>query len=413
MDLQKKIIFWTLGFGIITGLLFGLKDILLPFLAGMVLAYFLDPLADRLEENGLSRLMATCMILVVFSVIFISCLIVLIPVIGDQFSSFANSFPGYIKMLSKNIHEAGPQWLKDMLAQAEGKLSDSLSGFVSDGAGWLASLVKSIWSGGVAVVSIASLVIVTPIVAFYMLLDWDRMVAKIDEYVPLKHKDIVRSLALQIDQVMSGFIRGQGTVCLVLGTFYAVALSVLGLKYGLLIGLTAGLLSFIPYVGSGVGLLLSMSVALAQFWPDWPPIVGTAAIFLAGQFIEGNFLSPKLVGDKVGLHPVWLMFALFAFGYTFGFAGLLMAVPLAASIGVLLRYGLEKYRTSELYHGGSVALKKTRKRKTTRKTTPTKTAPVKSAAVKKTASVKSRKAVQKKPVHKKRVQKKSGVKKSK
>jgi len=406
MDLQKKIIFWGLGFGVITALLFGLKDILLPFIAGMVLSYFLDPLADRLEEKGLSRLMATCLILAVFSFIFISCLIILIPVIGDQFASFANSFPGYIKMLSNNIHEAGPQWLKDLLAQAEGKLSDSLSGFVSDGAGWLASLVKSIWSGGVAVISVASLVIVTPIVAFYMLLDWDRMVAKIDDYVPLKHKEIVRSLASQIDQVMSGFIRGQGTVCLVLGTFYAVALSVLGLKYGLLIGLTAGLLSFIPYVGSGVGLILSMSVALAQFWPDWAPILATAAIFFGGQFLEGNFLSPKLVGDKVGLHPVWLMFALFAFGYTFGFAGLLMAVPLAASIGVLLRYGLERYRSSELFLGSAVPVRRTRKRK------PTKGTNVKTAAAKKPASVKSRKPVQNKRVQNKRVQKKSGVKKT-
>jgi predicted PurR-regulated permease PerM len=184
-----------------------------------------------------------------------------------------------------------------------------------------------------------------------MLNDWDRMVAKVDSWLPRHHVETIRDLARQMNEAMAGFIRGQGTVCLVLGLFYAVGLSLAGLNFGLLIGLGAGLLSFIPFVGTIVGGVTAVGMALIQFWPDWVSIAIVLAIFVAGQFVEGNFLSPKLVGDRVGLHPVWLMFALFAFGYLFGFVGLLLAVPLAASAGVLIRFALRQYLKSPLYLG--------------------------------------------------------------
>jgi predicted PurR-regulated permease PerM len=186
-----------------------------------------------------------------------------------------------------------------------------------------------------------------------MLLDWDRMVAKVDGWVPRDHVETVRRLGKDVNKAIAGFVRGQGTVCIVLGIFYAVGLTVAGLNFGLLIGLFAGLISFIPYVGSMVGLVLSVGVAVVQFWPDWIMIVIIAAIFFVGQAIEGNILQPKLVGDSVGLHPVWLMFALFAFGSLFGFTGLLIAVPAAAAVGVLVRFALEKYLDSDLYVGDS------------------------------------------------------------
>jgi len=184
-----------------------------------------------------------------------------------------------------------------------------------------------------------------------MLLDWDRMVAKVDRWTPRDYVASVRQIAREIDQAVAGFIRGQGSLCLILGIFYAVGLSLVGLNFGLLIGLFAGMISFIPYVGSLVGLVLAVGVAIEQFWPDYIWVGVVLAVFFTGQFIEGNILQPKLVGQSVGLHPVWLMFALFAFGALFGFVGLLVAVPAAAAIAVLVRFAISRYLASPLYTG--------------------------------------------------------------
>jgi predicted PurR-regulated permease PerM len=184
-----------------------------------------------------------------------------------------------------------------------------------------------------------------------MLLDWDRMVTEIDKLVPREHVHTVRVIARDMNKAIAGFVRGQGTVCLLLGIIYAVGLTVTGLNFGLLIGLFAGLISFIPYVGSLVGLLLALGVALVQFWPDYINVLYVAIAFGIGQFIEGNILQPKLVGSSVGLHPVWLMFALFAFGSLLGFTGMLIAVPTAAAVGVLVRFVIHRYQQSPLYTG--------------------------------------------------------------
>jgi predicted PurR-regulated permease PerM len=211
--------------------------------------------------------------------------------------------------------------------------------------------LQGLWSGGRALISLFAVVVVMPIVAFYVLVDWHRMVSKVDSWVPVRHRETVRGLAREIDDALAGFIRGQAFVILFLGCFYAVSLTLIGLNFAFLIGFGAGLLSFIPYVGSMTGLLIAGGVAFAQFWPDWVLIAGVIMIFFVGQFIEGYILQPKLVGDRVGLHPVWLMFALFAFGYLFGFVGLLLAVPLAAAAGVLIRFALRQYLTSPIYTG--------------------------------------------------------------
>ena len=186
-------------------------------------------------------------------------------------------------------------------------------------------------------------------VAFYLLVDWHRMISEVDRWLPRRHAATIRQLAAEINTAVAGFMRGQVLVCLILGTFYAVGLTAVGLKFGLVIGLGAGLLSFIPYVGTISGFVTAMGVALFQFWPDWTWILATLAVFLLGQLLEGNVLQPKLIGRLVGLHPVWLMFALLAFGTLFGFVGLLLAVPLAASLGVLARFALARYMASPLY----------------------------------------------------------------
>ncbi|MFL5259399.1 MAG: AI-2E family transporter [Hyphomicrobiales bacterium] len=351
MTLQRQVGFWVAALLLLIFVIWLLSDILLPFIAGLVLAYFLDPVADALERMGLSRLAASLLILVLSILALTAVLFFLLPALGEQVGNFARNFPGYVQALIKLFNQAAPAWLKTMLAQSGTNASSSVSDIAGRMAVWIGSLLASVWSGGLALVNLVSLLIVTPIVAFYMLNDWDRMIAKVDSWLPRDHVETIRALAREIDRAMAGFIRGQGTVCLALGVFYAVGLSLAGLNFGMLIGLGAGLLSFIPFLGSIIGGLTAIGMALIQFWPNWIPILTVAAVFIAGQFLEGNFLSPKLVGGRVGLHPVWLMFALFAFGYLFGFVGLLLAVPLAAAVGVLIRFGLRTYLKSPLYLG--------------------------------------------------------------
>jgi predicted PurR-regulated permease PerM len=370
MTLQRQISFWIAAFAIFALLLWGLRDILLPFIAGFVLAYFLDPIADALERLGLPRVLATLIILLVaiLSVVFAALLIA--PILGDQLVRFAGDLPTLLKALLERFNEVAPAWLKDMLTKSGTDVQGSVTDIAGKAAGWIATVIASLWSGGMALVNIISLMVVTPIVAFYLLADWDHIVAKVDSWLPRHHAEGIRAIARDINTAMAGFIRGQGTVCILLGILYAISLSLAGLKFGLAIGMLAGLLSFIPYVGAIIGGVLAIGVGLVQFWPNITSIMIIVGIFAAGQFIEGNFLSPRLVGRSIGLHPVWLMFSLFAFSYLFGFVGLLLAVPMAAAMGVLVRFGFAQYLNSKLYHGVSrevpeptpLAIKPSRKR---------------------------------------------------
>ena len=235
-------------------------------------------------------------------------------------------------------------------------IKEGFSGALAEGAGFLSKLFQQIWNSGKALVDIASLFVITPVVAFYLLLDWDDMVAKVDSWIPRDHVHTVRDLTKKIDYAISGFVRGQGSLCVILGVFYAIGLSLVGLNFGLLIGIFAGLISFIPYVGSLVGLVLSVGVAVVQFWPEYGMIALVVVIFAAGQFLEGNILQPKLVGSRIGLHPVWLMFSLLAFAALFGFVGMLIAVPAAAAVAVLVRFAIERYLDSDLYIGHKEAV---------------------------------------------------------
>lgn len=222
---------------------------------------------------------------------------------------------------------------------------------MGEAAKWTGGIFSSIVTGGQFVLNLISILVLTPIVAFYMILDWDRMVAKVDSWLPRTQRDTICRLMTEMDRSVAGFLRGQAVICVLLGLFYAIGLSLVGLNFGFVIGIISGLINFIPYVGSLTGLVLSVGVAIAQFWPDWTMVLIVAGIFIAGQFIEGNLLQPKLLGDAVGIHPVWLMFALLAFGSLFGFVGVMLAVPLAAVIGVLIRFVLRRYLESPLFTG--------------------------------------------------------------
>nr|WP_255607116.1 AI-2E family transporter [Phyllobacterium sp. 2063] len=359
-SVRRQALFWTGAMVFLALFLYIFSSILLPFVAGLVLAYFLDPVADRLERLGLSRLLATVLILVLFIVTFAVLLVILVPVLASQMSDLIARLPIYVTLLQELIADRDSQWLKDFIGVDASVIRNSLDSLLQQGAGFLTTLLQSIWSSGKTLINVAALFVVTPVVAFYMLLDWDRMVAKIDNLVPREHVSTVRDIANDMNKAIAGFVRGQGTVCLLLGIIYAVGLTVVGLNFGLLIGLFAGLISFIPYVGSLVGLVLALGVAIVQFWPEWGHILGVAIAFGIGQFIEGNILQPKLVGSSVGLHPVWLMFALFAFGSLLGFTGMLIAVPTAAAVGVLVRFIISRYQQSPLYTGNHRKSEKTK-----------------------------------------------------
>ena len=349
MNLRFQAIFWSVALLVLLLFLWVFSGILLPFIVGMALAYLLDPLADRLQRGGLSRFWATITIVVLTVLVLTLVGLIAIPLLVSQLSDFVERLPVY----AEQLQAIGNRLLRTRIgrllgAQQEGGGVDQV---VSQGAAWVASLAGSIWAGGRALINTLGLVVVTPVVAFYLLYDWDRMLARVDALLPREHADTIRRLAREINEALAGFIRGQGAVCLFLGVFYALSLSLVGLNFGFLIGSVAGLISFIPFVGSIVGFVLSVGVALVQFWPDWPWIVLVAGIFAVGQFLEGNILQPRFVGSSIGVHPVWLMFALFAFGSLFGFVGVLLAVPVTAAIGVLVRFALERYRASRLYWG--------------------------------------------------------------
>ena len=340
--------FWLLLSLLFALLLWLLSDILLPFVVGLVIAYLLTPIADRLERLGVNRMIASLLLVIFVVLAFVWVILLITPLVGGQLASFIDNVPGYISRVQKLVSDR--PWVQEIFGGSF-SADRSMSDLVTQGIGWITGFLRSLWSGGRALVSLFSLIVIAPVVGFYFVYDWHRMIARVDEAVPVHHRATVRQLAREVDAAISGFIRGQTAVCLLLGSFYAIALTLTGLNFGLLIGLASGLITFIPYVGSTTGLVLSLGVAIAQFWPEWTSIAIVLSVFIVGQFIEGNILSPKLVGESVGLHPVWLIFALLAFGYLFGFVGLLVAVPLAATIGVLARFGLKRYRESSLYTG--------------------------------------------------------------
>ncbi len=356
---ERQLTLWGVTLLALGLALYFLSPVLAPFVAGTALGYLLDPIADRLQRLGLSRLGAAGLLLVVFLFVVGAAAVVLIPILSHQLAGFLTSLPGYLQTL----HGLLTQW-------SERVTSDSINGWLrefgfggaatfdaqkyindltSQAATLLGDFVKSLLWRGYALINVVSLIVITPVVAFYMLLDWDHLVRIIDDLIPPRHRDDVRSLARDIDRALAGFVRGQSLVCLFLGIWYAVGLSAIGLNFGFLIGVSAGFLSFVPYVGSITAFVLSIIVAIVQGWPHLNLPIEAVAIVTTGLIMDGYVLSPRLVGASVGLHPVWIMFALLAFGALFGFTGLIVAVPVAAALGAFMRFLAQRYRASALY----------------------------------------------------------------
>lgn len=364
MSIERQVLFWAVVFAALGYALHVLGSTVTPFAAGLALGYLLDPVVCKLERLGLNRLGAALLILVVFVSVFVVILIVVAPILSSQLVIFAQRLPSYaMRLQALAIEESnallakyGGRWvsafgLSEQLSSAD--IQKSIGDFVAQGAQWIMNALRSLVSGGAAVFDFLSLLIITPVVAFYILIDWERMVAEIDSWLPIEHRETLRAIAGEINQALAGFIRGQSLVCLCLGLWYGVGLTLIGLDFGFLIGFIGGLLSFVPYVGSLIALILSIGVALVQGWPNLRMLFMALAVVVSGQFLEGYVISPKLVGESIGLHPVWLMFALLAFGQLFGFVGLVVAVPAAAAVGVIARHLIGLYLASPFYRGSA------------------------------------------------------------
>lgn len=346
LSTKEQVSYWGVALAVSSLALWYLGDVILPFVLGGAIAYFLDPIADRLEAWGFSRVFATSLITIVAVLAFVMLVLLVVPSLINQSAALLQVMPQAFEDLWAFLIQRFPQILDETSTlnqslQQIGQTIESKGG----------ELLNAVFSSALSIINVVMLFVIVPVVAFYLLLDWDRMVAKVDDMLPRDHAPVIRQLAKQIDGTLASFIRGMGTVCLVLGTYYAVALMLVGLQFGLVVGFVAGALTFIPYIGALFGGVLAIGLALFQFWGDWLSIGLVAGIFVLGQVIEGNVLTPKMVGSSVGLHPVWLIFALSVFGSLFGFVGMLVAVPVAASIGVVARFGMDNYKGGRLYQG--------------------------------------------------------------
>ncbi|OCX67083.1 AI-2E family transporter [Thioclava sp. SK-1] len=346
LPVKQQVSYWGAAAILLIAALWLLGDVILPFLVGGAIAYFLDPLADRLEKVGFSRAAATVTIAAVGTCLFVILALAIVPALARQLGQLIETSPQIFNRLKDFLTTNFPQVIEEGSVVNDALVS--LGQTIQERGGALAT---TILSSALGVVNVLIFIIVVPVVTFYMLLDWDKMVAKVDSWLPREHQPTIRQLARDIDRVLSGFVRGQVSVCLILGTFYAVSLMLAGLNFGLLAGAVAGSLTFIPYIGAIIGGALAIGLALFQFWGEWVNIGIVVGIFAVGQFLEGNIITPKLVGSSVGLHPLWLLFALSAFGTLFGFVGMLVAVPVAAMLGVLARFALDQYLHGSLYQG--------------------------------------------------------------
>ena len=348
LPIREQMTYWGGAMAVFLVVLWFLGDVLLPFVLGGAIAYFLDPVADRLERLGLSRIGATAIIALVGTLLFVVAALLVIPTLVHQAAQLVNVAPEFARNIIGFLTERFPTLLDETSTlrqsiQSVGETIQSRGG----------QLLETALTSAASLINVLLLLVIVPVVSVYLLVDWDNMIAKIDSLLPRDHAPTIRRLAHDIDMTLASFIRGMGTVCLVLGTYYAVALMLVGLQFGLVVGFIAGLVTFIPYLGALVGGALAIGLALFQFWGDWISIAMVAGIFVMGQVVEGNILTPNLVGSSVGLHPVWLILALSVFGTLFGFVGMLVAVPLAAALGVIARFALEQYKNSLLYRGMS------------------------------------------------------------
>ena len=332
--------------------LYFFASILLPFVAAAGIAYFLDPPATRLTRMGVPRGMAAVLMILALLTAGLLFALLLYPLLLAQLGLLVSRAPVYAAAVAEKVQV----WAGDLIVRlqdtfgpeyVDGKLRDLVGTQAGSMLSFLLAAASRLVGGGFALFNVLSLVVVTPVVAFYLLRDWRRAVARVDSWLPRRYAGVLRAQGREVDRILSAWVRGQALCCVVLAAFYAAALSIVGLDLGLIVGMAAGLLSFIPYVGSITGGVAAIGLALAQF--QWPGVTVVAGVFVLGQLLEGYVIYPRFLGDRVELHAVWVIFALFAGGAAFGFLGVLLAVPVAAAIGVVARFWLRRYLASPLY----------------------------------------------------------------
>ncbi|MBC3480173.1 AI-2E family transporter [Pseudomonas sp. SWRI59] len=331
-------------------LLYSLHNILAPFLIGILLAYLADPLVDRLERLGLSRTWGVVVVFSLFTLLFMALLLVLVPMLAKQLLRLYELAP---QMLDWLQHQALP-WVQHRLGLADGFWKfDKIKAAIGEHMGQTTDIVGIVLSQATAsslalMAWLANLVLI-PVVGFYLLRDWDLMMAKLRSLLPRQRESQIVGLAQECHEVLGAFVRGQLMVMLALGVIYSAGLMLVGLELGLLIGMLAGLAAIVPYMGFIIGIGAALVAGLFQFGGDLYPMLGIVAVFMVGQALEGMVLTPLLVGDRIGLHPVAVIFAILAGGELFGFTGVLLALPVAAVIMVLLRHVHDLYKDSDMY----------------------------------------------------------------
>ena len=358
MKIERQFLFWLVTFVVALALIALLKDVLLPFIVGLILAYALNPIADVMVRRGLSRVVASAAVVALIVLTIGLAVWFLVPLLVVQVEGLAETLPAAIARLKMLVEEIAKERLGDRFGEFKAGLDKSIAGVEIGWSALVPVVLGSLWTKGLAFANLLSILLITPLVVFYLLVDWHPMVERVEGWIPRDQVATVSRLFAEMDAAVGAFIRGQGVVCLILGTLYAIGLSWAGLRYGLLIGLATGVLSFVPFAGWALGFLVSAISILVQAWPDLQPLYLVAGVFVAGMAIDAAVLSPKIVGSRVGLHPLWLILSLMVFSYAMGFVGMLLAVPLAAAFAVLVRYGLEVYLGSEVYRGrtGAVVL---------------------------------------------------------
>ncbi len=340
---------WVAGTAlVIVALLRWLGPILTPFLIGAILAYFGSPVVTWAQRRRVPRTLGTLLVIAVILLLLLSLLLVLIPLVESEVGQLTRRLPG----LATDSYARLAPWLRETfgielqldLASLKALVTKNLAGAQA----LTLRLLSDVRAGGTVVLGIIINLALIPVVMFYLLRDWNRIVARLDDLLPRRWRARVRTIATEIDRVLAEFLRGQLAVMGVLAVYYSVALTLAGLQFALPIGIVTGLLVFIPYVGFGLGLILGVLAALLQ-WSGWPGFVAVLAVYGVGQLLENYVLVPLLVGDRIGLHPLAVIFALLAFGQLFGFAGVLLALPVSAALLVGLRHLRQAYITSDLY----------------------------------------------------------------
>jgi len=348
MSGARQLVFWLSALALFFLMLHLLSGVLLPFVAGLAIAYLLAPFVAMLTRWQVHRSLAALLSLLLFLLAVVAVIVLIVPVIQLQAAELARNAPGAVTFVRTELQALLDLAQQKLPPEDLAKVHDIVGSWTGAVLTWVAGLAQRLLTSGIALANILTLLLITPLVAFFMLRDWDKITARIDLWLPRAYAPTIRQQLRLVDETIAGYIHGQAIVSLIDGVFYAVALSLFGLDFAFIIGLVVGILSFIPYIGEATGLLLAGGLAAMQFG-SWAKVAVVAVIFLVGHLIASNILQPKLVGARVHLHPVWVIFALLAFGAFFGFVGVLLALPAAAVTGVLVRFALSRYLASSLY----------------------------------------------------------------